>query len=102
MMDGLLGKCRTALLLRADAPYLRRRLGQKPGLIEASFEVPPRAHRHESHRVKRPAQLFGGGLASAAGALMEAGAAGVVCAALAGGRRKTEKTGTAPEDFGKI
>ena len=44
----------------------------------------------------------GSTMASAAGALMEAGAAGVVCAALAGGRRKTEKTGTAPEDFGKI
>ena len=44
----------------------------------------------------------GSTMASAAGALMEAGASGVVCAALAGGRRKTEKTGTAPEDFGKI
>ena len=44
----------------------------------------------------------GSTMASAAGALMEAGAAGVVCAALAGGRRKTEKSGTAPEDFCKI
>ena len=53
--------------LRADAPDLRRRPGQKPGLIKAAFKVPPRAHRHEGHRVKRPAQLSGGGLSNVPG-----------------------------------
>ena len=40
----------------------------------------------------------GSTMASAADALMEAGAAGVVCAALAGGRREKKRTA---EDFGK-
>lgn len=43
----------------------------------------------------------GSTMASAAGALMEAGAARVVCAALAGGHRETEKTGPQAEYFGK-
>lgn len=44
----------------------------------------------------------GSTLAAAAGALMEAGAAGVVCAALAGGSRKTGKKEKPKADFGKI
>ena len=43
----------------------------------------------------------GSTMASAAGALMEAGAAQVVCAALAGGHRKIETQETPAEDFGK-
>ena len=43
----------------------------------------------------------GSTLSAAAGALAEAGAAGVVCAVLAGGRRETGKKEAAAEDFGK-
>lgn len=43
----------------------------------------------------------GSTMASAAGALMEAGAARVVCAALAGGHRKVDKPESQAEDFGK-
>lgn len=43
----------------------------------------------------------GSTMASAAGALMEAGAAQVVCAALAGGHRKVDKPESQAEDFGK-
>ena len=43
----------------------------------------------------------GSTLSAAAGALAEAGAAGVVCAVLAGGRRDTGTQEAAAEDFGK-
>lgn len=43
----------------------------------------------------------GSTMASAAGALMEAGADRVVCAALAGGHRKADKPEPPAEDFGK-
>lgn len=43
----------------------------------------------------------GSTMASAAGALMEAGADRVVCAALAGGHRKVDQPGSQTEDFGK-
>lgn len=43
----------------------------------------------------------GSTMASAAGALMEAGAARVVCAALAGGHRKMDEPESQTEDFGK-
>ena len=43
----------------------------------------------------------GSTLSAAARALAEAGAAGVVCAVLAGGRRETGKKEAAAEDFGK-
>lgn len=43
----------------------------------------------------------GSTLSAAAGALAEAGAAGVVCAVLAEGRRETGKKEAAAEDFGK-
>ena len=71
--------------LRLDAPDFPDGHGQQAGLIEAPLEIPPAAHGDEGP----------------AGALAEAGAAGVVCAVLAGGRRETGKKEAAAEDFGK-
>ena len=46
--------------LRLDAPDFPDGHGQQAGLIEAPLEIPPAAHGDEGHRVKLPAQLFGG------------------------------------------
>ena len=81
MTAGLLGKCRAALLDLLFPPKCAfcGRLLEEPGDVCTT----------------------GSTLSAAAGALAEAGAAGVVCAVLAGGRRETGKKEAAAEDFGK-